>query len=102
MGTRDAIAERSAGRRSATWLGAILLAAGGVGHLLAARAIGGSYIAYRDHIVGFVGLSVVFGGVLAALGSRYWRGRGDLTLLMLGVSQAIIGAVIYSLRFHIT
>src|SRR5207249_5493599 len=36
------------------WIGVLLLVGGLLGHLFAARAIGGSYVAYRDHIFGFV------------------------------------------------
>src|SRR2546425_8640628 len=63
------------------WIGALLLVAGLLGHLFAARAIGGSYVAYRDHIFGFILLSLVSGAVIAALGWRFWRGRHDITLV---------------------
>jgi hypothetical protein len=79
----------------------VLLAAGLLGHLLAAQAIGGSYVAYRDHIFGFFILSLVSGAVIAGLGWRFWRGRHDITLLILGVLQALLGLVIYLERFHI-
>jgi len=83
------------------WIGALLLAAGLLGHLLAAQAIGGSYVAYRDHIFGFVFLSLVSGAVIAGLGWRFWRGRHDITLLILGVVQALLGFVVYLERFRI-
>ena len=83
------------------WIGVFLLVAGLLGHLFAARAIGGSYIAYRDHIFGFVLLSLVSGAVIAGLGWRFWRGRHDITLLILGAVQAVVGFVIYLERFHI-
>jgi uncharacterized membrane protein (UPF0136 family) len=83
------------------WAGIVLLAAGLSGHLFAARAIGGYYVAYRDHIFGFVLLTVVTGAIIAALGWRFWRGRRDITVLILGVVQAIIGLVIYINRFKI-
>lgn len=83
------------------WLGAILLAVGLSGHLLAARAIGGYYVAYRDHIFGFLFLTLVSGVIIAALGWRFWKGRHDITLLILGAVQAIFGAVIYLERFNI-
>ncbi|MFL5484747.1 MAG: hypothetical protein ACJ793_03865 [Gemmatimonadaceae bacterium] len=88
-------------KRSWTWLGLVLLAAGLSGHLLAARAIGGYYIAYRDHIFGFVLLTVVTGIVTALLGWRFWKGRYDVTLLIVGLLQAILGGVIYLNRFHL-
>lgn len=90
-----------AGRRLRTWLGIALLAAGLSGHLLAARAIGGYFVAYRDHIAGFVLLTAVTGVVIALLGRWFWRGRVDITVLLLGVVQAAIGLVIYANRFHI-
>lgn len=84
-----------------TWLGVILLGAGLLGHLLAARAIGGTYIAYRDHIFGFVFLTLVSGALLAALGWRFWRGRHDITLLILGALQTLVGAWVYMERFSV-
>ena len=82
-------------------LGGALLVAGLLGHLLAARAIGGYYIAYRDHIFGFVILTAVTGVVIAGLGWRFWKGRHDVTLVILGVVQAIVGLLIYINRFNI-
>jgi len=88
-------------KRSWIWLGVILLVVGLAGHLLAARAIGGYYIAYRDHIAGFVLLTVVSAVIVAALGWRFWKGRHDITLLIVGVVQTILGIVVYINRFHI-
>ena len=88
-------------RSRRAWIGLLLLAAGLLGHLLAARAIGGSYVAYRDHIFGFVILSLVSGAVIAGLGWRFWRGRHDIKVLILGMLQALLGLVIYLERFHI-
>lgn len=82
-------------------VGILLLAAGLMGHLLAAHAIGGFYIAYRDHIFGFVILTTVAGLIIAGLGWRFWKGRWDLTVLILGIVQAIIGFLIYLNRFNI-
>jgi uncharacterized membrane protein (UPF0136 family) len=82
-------------------LGALLLVAGLCGHLLAAHAIGGSFVAYRDHIGGFLLASIVSGAVIAGLAVRFWKGRHDVTLLILGVVQALLGLVIYIERFHI-
>jgi len=81
--------------RLRSWLGVILLGVGLLGHLLAARAIGGSPVAYRHHIVGFLGLSLVSGAIIAGLGWRFWRGRHDITLLILGALQALLGIVVY-------
>ena len=88
-------------KRSWIWLGVILLAVGLTGHLLAARAIGGYYIAYKDHIEGFLLLTLVAGLIIAALGWRFWKGRHDITLLIVGAVQTILGIVIYINRFHI-
>jgi len=98
--SRAASAERPM-KRSWIWLGVILLVIGLSGHLLAARAIGGYYIAYRDHIAGFLLLTVVSGAIVAALGCRFWKGRHDITLLIVGALQTILGIVIYINRFHI-
>jgi NADH:ubiquinone oxidoreductase subunit K len=67
-------------RRSWIWLGIILLGVGLLGHLLAARAIGGYYIAYRDHIFGFFILTLASAVIIAGLGWRFWKGRHDITL----------------------
>lgn len=83
------------------WLGVALLAAGLLGHLLTARAIGGNVVAYRDHIGGFVILSVVSWALIAGLGWRFWKGRHDITLLAVGALQALLGLVIYLERFNI-
>jgi len=70
-------------------------------HLLSARAIGGSYVAYRDHIFGFVVLTLVSGAIIAGLGWRFWKGRHDITLLILGAVQTIVGIVVYINRFSV-
>ena len=57
--------------------------------------MGGYYIAYRDHIFGFVILTAVPGALLVGLGSRFWKGRHDITLLVLGAIQTLLGVVIY-------
>lgn len=101
MDTPHASADAGTARRRRIWLGVLLLGAGLLGHLLAAQAIGGSFVAYRDHIAGFFLLSLVSGVIIAALGWRFWRDRHDITLLILGVVQALIGLVVYVERFHI-
>ena len=83
------------------WFGLAFLIAGLVGHVLAARAIGGSYVAYRDHLAGFIVLTVVSGAVLALAGRRFWRGRSELTVLLLGALQAVLGLVVYIERFSV-
>jgi hypothetical protein len=82
-------------------LGVILLGVGLLLHLLSARAIGGSYLAYRDHIFGFVALTLVSGAIIAAVGWRFWKGRHDITLLILGAAQTIVGVVVYINRFSV-
>jgi hypothetical protein len=82
-------------------LGVILLGVGLLLHLLSARAIGGSYLAYRDHIFGFVVLTLVSGAIIAGLGWRFWKGRHDITLLILGAVQTIVGIVVYINRFSV-
>jgi len=101
MGTPAPVVTTKPGSRIRIWLGLVLLGAGLLGHLLAAQAIGGSYVAYRDHIFGFVGLSLVSGAIIAGLGWRFWRGRHDITLLTLGILQAVLGLVVYIERFSV-
>ena len=83
------------------WLGAILTVAGFFGHFFAARAIGGYYIAYRDHIFGFFLILVVTGAIIALIGRYAWKGRRDVTILAIGVVQALFGLYIYLIRFGI-
>jgi hypothetical protein len=101
MGTGNAIVESASGSRLRIWLGVFLFIAGLCGHLFAARAIGGYYIAYRDHIAGFFLIALVTGAIIVPLGWRFSRGRLDVTVLTLGVTQAVIGFVIYLFRFHV-
>ena len=82
-------------------LGVILLVAGFLAHFLAARAIGGTYIAYRDHMFGFVVLTLVSAVIVWLVGMRFWKGRHDITLLLVGVIQAIIGLLGYNSRFSV-
>lgn len=77
------------------WLGLMLVVLGFFGHYFAAQAIGSTHIAYRDHMLGFVLILVVTGGIIALLGRRFWRARPDLTVLIIGVVQAIFGIYIY-------
>jgi hypothetical protein len=83
------------------WLGVALLALGLLFHLLSAQAIGGDFVAYRDHILGFLLLTVVAGVIIVPLGWRFWRDRHDITLLSLGAVEAILGFVIWLNRFSI-
>ena len=101
MSPPDAAAARTPPNQSLIALGGVLLAAGLCGHLFAARGIGGSYIAYRDHIAGFAILTIASLIIVGLLGWRFWKGRRDVTLLTVGVIQAILGLVIYIERFHV-
>ena len=83
-----------------TWLGVVLIVVGFFGHFFAARAFG-TYIYYRDHIFGFFLILLVTGSIIAGLGWRFWRGRKDITVLIIGVAQAVFGIWIYTMRFHI-
>jgi hypothetical protein len=87
--------------RLLAWLGLVLLVIGFLGHFFAARAIGGSYIAFRDHIFGFFLILVVSGLIIAGLGWRFWKGRNDITLLIIGVVQALFGIFVYIERFSV-
>jgi hypothetical protein len=87
--------------RRLAWLGLVLLVIGFLGHFFAARAIGGSYIAFRDHIFGFLLILVVSGLIIAGLGWRFWKGRNDITLLIIGVVQALFGIFVYIGRFGV-
>jgi hypothetical protein len=98
---RRIVAGPATTNRHWVWLGSILLGLGLLGHLLAAQAIGGTYVAYRDHITGFVGLSVVSGAIIAGLGWRFWKGRHDISLLILGAVQMLLGIVVYIERFSV-
>jgi uncharacterized membrane protein (UPF0136 family) len=101
METSSATATTGAAGRTRIWLGAILIVVGFLGHFFAARAIGGSYVAFRDHIVGFFLILVVSGAIVAGLGWRFWRGRHDIILLILGAIQALLGILVYVQRFHV-
>jgi hypothetical protein len=101
MGTPSMPSATSSTRHYRILLGWVLLGLGLLGHLLAARAIGGTYIAFRDHIGGFVLLTIVSGAIIGALGWKFWPGRRDITLLAIGVVQAILGLVVYIQRFHV-
>ena len=82
------------------WPGILLNAVGLLGHLLAAHAVGGYRLAYFHHTIGFVVGVVVFGILAALLGWRFWRGRPDMTVLVIGVLSAIFGIWIYAKSPH--
>ena len=101
MSSPDSLANPPRSFSPAVWVGVALAAAGLMGHLLAAQAIGGYWIAYRDHIFGFLLVLVVTGALIAGLGAWLWRGRRDRTVLIIGVVQALFGLYIYLVRFRI-
>ena len=100
MATSGGIAVADTGGRTRIWLGVLLVVVGFLGHFFAARAIG-TYIYYRDHIFGFFLILLVTGSIIAGLGLRFWKGRRDITVLTIGVVQALIGIVIYIFRYHV-
>lgn len=91
----------NSGSRMRLWAGYLLLGVGLLCHVLAAQAIGGSWIAYRDHVLGFVLLTVVSGAIIAGLGWRFWKRRHDITVLILGVVQSALGVWVYVERFSV-
>ncbi|GAC1410381.1 MAG: hypothetical protein NVSMB53_04300 [Gemmatimonadaceae bacterium] len=101
METSGVIRDRDTASRALIWLGVILLVLGFLGHFFAARAIGGTYVAFRDHIFGFFLILVLSGAIVWGLGLRFWRARHDITVLIIGALQALFGLVIYIERFHV-
>ena len=97
---RPSMVQRPKDRRL-IWLGVIFLVVGFLGHYFAARAIGGSYVAFRDHIGGFFLILLVTGAIIAGLGWKFWRGRTDITLLIIGIVQALFGVFVYIGRFSV-
>jgi len=89
------------GHRTRILLGVVLLVVGFFGHFFAARAIGGTTIAFRDHIFGFCLILVVTGAIIAGLAWRFWKGRNDITILVIGAVQALFGIYIYINRFSV-
>ena len=101
MQAPNSSAQTNTNRTMYLWLGVVLLVVGLACHVLAARAIGGSYIAYRDHLVGFVVLTFFAGALLAVTERKFWRGRHDLTLFVLGAVQTSLGVFVYIERFSV-
>jgi len=90
-------------RAASTWsvVGVVLLVLGLLGHVFAAQAIGGTHLAYRDHLLGFVVITVVVGAIVFGAGMRFWKGRYDISLLLLGAVNALLGLLVYVQRFHV-
>jgi hypothetical protein len=101
MGSLNATNLPHATRRTWSSIGVVLLALGLLGHVLAAKAIGGTHMAYRDHLLGFVLITVVAGAIIFGIGLRFWRGRYDISLLLLGAVNALMGLLVYVQRFHV-
>lgn len=81
--------------KARVWLGVVLLLIGLVWHLLAADVEGGRALYYQHHIFGWFLLAVITGIVIAVLGRFFWRGRHDITLLIVGALQTIVGFLVY-------
>jgi hypothetical protein len=90
-------------RAASIWsvVGVVLLVLGLLGHVFAAKAIGGTHLAYRDHLLGFAVITLVAGAIIFGVGSRFWRGRYDISLLLLGAVNALVGLLVYVQRFHV-
>ena len=95
MDTNDTHPASSRGASRYMWPGLALNVVGLIGHLLAARATPHYASAYLHHTLGFVGGVVVFSAVFGLLGWRFWKGRRDITVLIVGVLSAIFGILIY-------
>ena len=85
--------------RAFSWFGALLVLFGFLCHYLSARAIGATYVAFRDHIGGFLLILIVTAPIIVLLGRRFWRGRRDITWLIVGTVQALFGIFVYINRF---
>ena len=78
----------------------LLLGLGLLGHLYAAYAMGGSRVAYTHHVLGFLLILLVTGGIIAGLGRLFWRRRPALTWLAIGVVQALLGLLVAAEPFR--
>ena len=100
MDSRSASDVPPSTRRVSVWAGVLLLVLGLLGHLYAAHAMGGSRVAYTHHVFGFFLILVVTGGIIAALGWRFWRSRPEITVVTVGVVQALFGLLVAVLPFR--
>jgi hypothetical protein len=60
--------------------------------------MGGSALAYKHHVLGFLLILVVTGALIAGLSWFLWKGRHDITLLSIGAMQAVLGIAVYILQ----
>ncbi|MFL5540632.1 MAG: hypothetical protein ACJ8J0_16700 [Longimicrobiaceae bacterium] len=81
---------------AAVGMAAALLLLGLLGHLLAARAMGGSRVAYVHHVAGFFIIAALTGLPLLGLARLFWRGRRGVTLLAFAAVQALLGLMVYA------
>jgi uncharacterized membrane protein len=77
-----------------TALGVILLIVGFCGHAYAAHSLGSNHHAWQYHMFGFLGLTIVSAAIVGALGWKFWKGRTDITILIVGVIQLILGIMV--------
>ena len=77
-------------------LGVVLLIIGLAGHLLAAHAGGGSALFYEHHVFGFFLLTAVSAVIVVLAGRFFWRGRHDISLVIVGAIQTVLGLLIYT------
>ena len=75
----------------------LLLVFGLMGHVLAAYHRGAP-IAYVHHILGFFLILFVTGGIILMLGRFLWKGRPDITFLVIAAVQALFGVAVYILE----
>jgi hypothetical protein len=73
-----------------------LLLLGLLGHVLAARAIGGSRIAYVHHVAGFFIIAAPTALPILGIAWLFWRRRHGVTLLMFSLVQALLGMAVYA------
>jgi hypothetical protein len=60
--------------------------------------MGGSALAYEHHALGFLLILAVTGALTAGLSWFLWKGRHDITLLIIGAIQAGLGIAVYILQ----
>ena len=82
-------------RGATAGISATLVLVGLLGHVLAARAMGGSRIAYVHHVLGFFLIAALTGLPLLGIARLFWRGRRGLTLLVFAAVQALLGLAVY-------